>query len=179
MTNEGEQRSLGRVQHGQRGSEQATGRKISLSVALFGQFASSLQEANRWICFALSASGPLGFPTLRRPRGGQRLPLTLVKTDTPGDTHCLSLPVKHKHKYTLRQQWESEMPCNTWCRCEDVAKWEFPKAVKYACYNSGGANSRGLTTSVQRKGAFTGQAEHLPCKYSVSLPTHLFCCYTV
>lgn len=73
-----------------------------LSVSLFWQFASSLQEAKRSICLASSALRLLGFQTLKGPQGEQLLPLPLLKTDTYllaytcGGTDCLSLLLK-KH----------------------------------------------------------------------------------
>lgn len=152
-------------------------KKKILFVSLFWQFSSSLQEAKRYICLASSAWRPLGFLTLRGPRGEQLQLLPLVKTDTYllactcGGTHCLSLPLKHLHKYTPREQREkNEIPCNGWCRCEDVAIWEFPKAMKYAGCNGRANSSLRLTTCVQRKGLLLDKQHTCP----VNMVSHCY-----
>lgn len=102
--------------------------------------------------------------------GGQLLLLPLVKTDrylltyTWEGIHNLTTSLKYMHKDTAAR-WMVQV-------CENVAMWEFPKAMKYAGCNSR-ADSLDLTTYVQRKGLLLARQHTCPVNTASILP-HLF-----
>lgn len=128
-----------------------------------------------WRVDLFCALKPLGWETQRATGGAAAASATRkdwrIFTCMHMWRHRLPLyfPQTHAQIHTWRAaRWMVQV-------CENVAMWEFPKAMKYAGCN-GRANSLDLTTYVQRKGLLLAKQHTCPVN-TVSILTHLFFCY--